>query len=207
MNIITCPQCGNQTNDMQKQCLRCGYMFTFPNQNYQQQMPYNQQLSNYMIMQQYFEQQEKKKNARTFFNITCIIGIIGAILSAISVFAPFLKVSAMFQSISESLFSQSPADALLIIIWSVILLIFSLPNKRYRKSDGVVKFALGLIDIGLLIRLVYNINYNFNNSDWGGYTVSLSLSAGFYLMLIGDILSTISGLMLNHAYSNNYINQ
>ena len=215
---MICPNCNNNVQDGSNLCNWCGYSFQQNNAYIQHNYNNKKQYQNYTNsknyqgnndfykIKQFYEQQVKIKNAFTFFYITCAIGIIGAIISALSIFAPFLKASYMYQYASVSLFSTRQADSIFIILCSLILLIYSLPNKKYTKRDGIGKLIISILNVASLIYSVYNINYNFNNSEWI-YVVSLEYGAGFYLILIGNIMSAISGIMLCYIYSDKYISK
>ncbi len=171
---MICPNCGAKLPDTAMICYSCRTQF-------QKQQPINQ--PNNPVQQQ---------TINKTVVLSCILGLIGACLYAIGVFPPFFSVSSTF-SISHSLY---PFHWGFIVSWilAVVFIIFSIPGRKYTTFDAIVKIIFSLIGIGLFIYYTIYIYRWFNDTYYD--SSSLSFGIGFYIMLFGNLLMIISGLIL-----------
>lgn len=202
----TCPRCKTVAlKETDQFCYACGCSYTNPTQvplraNVPpvQQMPYNVPHQGYSQGPQYIIIQQAPRNSYQAGIITaCIFGIIGAVMSIIGVFMPFYEVSTYAASDSEVLFNSDQVGAIVIIVWSAILLIYSLPFIKYCKGDGVAKMIVGLADIVSFIYVAASIyRYYGTKSFENNIDINVNFKSGFFLLVFGCLMSAVSGIIL-----------
>ena len=149
--------------------------------------------------------------ASSNINILGIIGIVGAILMVVGVFLAWAEINILGVSLGTvtgwEIFSNSdakeivsytfvPLIALIGGILSIVLMI--LPTfasiDKYEKANKI----LGIIAIIIAIAvIIFGILFMTQSWDVLGSTISMSsyVQYGFWLTLIGAIITAIGGLM------------
>ena len=219
---MICPYCKNHIQENAKACPFCGVSYInktqqpFPteqlNQQYQQetqqtqfqQQPTYQQNPNYqpntqaplynpnyMYAQNMQFVQPQKKDYNPFYWVSAIMGLLGAIMTGISVIMPFATISAYFVSQSKTLL-EIDKSSYIIIGEAVLLILFSMPGRKFKIGDSVGKIILSIIGLALMVYYYKSLNDNFADLDVSSYA-SLKMSVGFYFLLIGYLLTFISG--------------
>lgn len=139
---------------------------------------------------------------QSYFIISCIAGIIGCCLILFAEFLPFISVTAFNERESLSLLQ---AESYGVIIDGIILMIYSLPMRKYIKSDGIVKLILGAWGVLLFIYNAINAQIKVNDyikesglSNYKSY-IEFRYEIGFFMLIFGYILIFISGSMLTYC--------
>lgn len=173
MRFRTCPNCRQQVNVNLPTCWNCGTSFYQPQYVYtQNQFQYAQPQSNNMD------------------NIGMIVALIGLIMSAISVFLPYVSVNVFGYSQSENLFNNT-SDAYIILALCVIDAIVLICRCRTFGIDTLVcSIILALLGI------IHMSNMQDGINDMGDYSGFAKLEVGAYLLIIGALITFIGGISL-----------
>lgn len=215
---MMCPKCGKAIPDDSIYCYNCNvHLPTF----YNQQMTYSQTAnlrSNNSYVQNYQPQSYPQYNyqytvpmqtykKKTSMNtISSIVGLIGMLLVAISVFAPFYKIYNLLNSSTESLFSTIEF-AIMIWVYCALITVFTIPGVSYGYGSAAMRILLGVFGIIGCVALAYYVYQMYleeaENNVWGN--LNYDLQAGFYMMLIGFVILLASGIILNQTiYSQRF---
>ncbi|MBO5610914.1 MAG: zinc ribbon domain-containing protein [Eubacterium sp.] len=213
---MICPYCNNHIQENAKACPYCGTSYInnaqqptstvqLAQQNRQQ---YSQSFYSYNTQaplygyQPYIQsiQQKKKPQYNAFYWASAITGLLGAIMLGVSVFMPYVTFNALYMSKSFSLIDLT-TTAYFSLIDAIILIIYSIPGRRFVIGDAIGKLIFGLIGLGIGV-YNYRMLESFHNSyDYEGIPVDKNMGGGFYFMVIGSILTLVSGFIIFPAVS------
>lgn len=145
--------------------------------------------------------------ASSNINILGIIGIVGAILMIVSVFLAWAEISVLGFSIKTysgwEIFSDSnigkivdytftPLIALIGGILALVLMViptFANTEKMQKASN-----ILGIVSIVIAIAVIV-LGILFMTQSWEGVSMTDYIQYGFWLTLIGAIITAIGGIM------------
>lgn len=177
-NYVLCPGCKNYEYRNMPKCRRCGYVF-IPQQQIQYQYPLG-----------YEQPRQYQQIYMDPFIFGIIISVIGFVSCIISVFLPYVKISAFGYEESINLFDNS-FDAYIILLICVIGSIVCLCKCKTFTVDALIS---GIV---LLAFSIYHINNATEKIDGlGEYSGFTKVGSGLYLFVIGSIVVTIGGIAL-----------
>ena len=135
---------------------------------------------------------------RKQISISCYLGLAGALIVALSVFAPFVGATALFQTVSVSFLDSGMENTILVWFDCLLILLWSIPSRKYCKGDGIGKIIIGVFGVGCFLYNAISISTRFRASDVSNYA-GLSFQLGFFLIVVGYIIILASGVLLTKA--------
>lgn len=135
-------------------------------------------------------QKKQKSSKPLIINISNIniLGIIGSLITIISVCLPFASATFFGTSVT---YRYIDGDGIFVIIIGIIAIIVSFLNK------GIILIVLGVLDFLLFIYYSHSINSLLNSNLSKSYfnmSNLLAKGAGYYLMPVGAILMICAGI-------------
>lgn len=224
---MKCPTCNSELPEGSAYCTVCGTTFsqnqqTYTQSGYTQQPNYGQAQQSYgqtgygQVQQSYGQAQQtygqtpynqsaynqpfaSKPKYKKKFNIGNYLFFIACIITAVSVFLPYVSISLFGYSESMNLMgngSDDIKDGIFFIGLAVLAVIFNL-----------CKLNTGNIIVSIAALILMFIEMNDAKTQLSGFGSMIQYGAGYYLLLAGTIamlLLSILGLILHISAKQKY---
>ena len=188
-NLILCPNCKNYEYKGYQNCRRCGYFIGYN----QGQNLYNNtsNLSNFQNNTRYQQSSTIQVINPSANNIIgTILTLLGLIGCMISVFLPFLSMSAFGYTDSQNLFDNS-SDAYIILFLCLLDLIIVLCKCKTHGLDTIIVGIIMLSFSGF-----HFMDLKEKITQMGDYSSIVKLGSGIYVLIICSILVIAGGFTL-----------
>lgn len=116
-----------------------------------------------------------------------IIGIVGSVLVALSVFLPYVSASAFGESASTSIMAEVAPMAFVIIVIGALGVVFSL-----------LRVNVGLLIMGIISFLFYIFEeaaIQEGMKELGGFSSLVKRGIGYYAILIGAVVMIVAAII------------
>lgn len=207
MEYRVCPKCGIPLSMADVSCRNCGTVFYQEHQpstqNYNQQTQHYQQYSQYPnqhyqqqrctsqyqqpIPQQYIERNGIYINNHT---ISTILSMVGLLLCIISVFLPYVSISALGYSETVSILDSTSDSFIILAICVVDAIVILCRCKTYGIDTIVTSIILAIISYIHIQHVQTKID------GLGEYSSLAKMGSGLYVLTIGALCMLIGGITL-----------
>ncbi|MBR1673819.1 MAG: zinc ribbon domain-containing protein [Eubacterium sp.] len=203
-----CPNCGMSLPLTAKMCYCCKYVFsateTLMAQNpsaYQLRPSSANSQSGYNTGTRgpYYQSGSRNpsigkadKSSDSLRRTAMIVCLIGAILSGVATFMPYIGITIFGTSSSVSIMDNT-SYGIENLFWAAMSLLFCVPKRQKSGTGHIILGAFGIAGC------IFN---SIRISNIFEYSNLVQKQVGFYTLLIGSVMVLVSGIIMRIAYKN-----